>query len=124
MSQALARDGLVQPSSRLKSSAFPTTLILFFCSDANGFVRVVEAEEEQALAVALEGEGVHVFEVDAGLFERRQDLGQTAGAVGHFDGQHVGDFDQQAVFLQEVFGRLPVAHDAGEGCRIAGPRQC
>src|ERR1017187_6219961 len=109
----------VNPSVSLAAGTYseqvhaPDGADALFLQGGDGAVRVVEPERQHTFAFLLEREAIHVFQVDARLLQRHQDVRQPAGFVGYLDGDHVRDLHHEAVLLQHLFGLLPVAdHEA------------
>lgn len=89
----------------------------------HGGVGIFEAEHENRAVAHAGREGVHVLDVDPRLLENPEDLGQAAGAVGHFDGQDLGHGDGEALLGEHVARRLPIAHDEPQDAELPGVGQ-
>jgi hypothetical protein len=79
--------------------------------DAEGLLRVVHAQDEEALLRGGERGEVGVFDVDLVLGERLRDAREHAGAVLVLDHEHLVLDDERAVRLEDVERLARVAHD-------------
>ena len=87
------------------------------CKRVIAGIGLIEAEDQHRFFAALKGKGVHVLDVDGGANKGFEDIGQAAGMVRHFDGQHLGDLHHRTGSLEQILGPAPVRDDHAQDAK-------
>ena len=67
-------------------------------------------------------EAVEILHHDVVAGKRLQHLGQSAGMIGHADGQHIGELDGIAVVGNQLDRLFVIRHDAAQNAEMRGIR--